>query len=261
MWDPEKKRLIRWHAMEPNTKYIIPQVLIIDSEQSNWITDEHGVGCVDFLSKELLDSFLDEQQQPADILDKCRAMDSGYVYNETPEIKTQKDIEDLDWASGGFHDARIIKEELREDGPLYLRFDGTWGEIGWATRLHNLSLTLADSPDTDDTAQENISMTIETRPVKAIPHLLIIKAEKQVYNISEPTQIWTMAFDDDRYCFPVLLGTKFYGYDESVIRIVGGRMYPVGERTTRVFLDWHGMKGDCLVNVVSGDNTAEFSAG
>ena len=90
VWNPEKKRLIRWHAMEPNTKYIIPQVLIIDSEQSNWITDEHGVGCVDFLSKELLDSFLNEQQQPADILDKCRAMDSGYVYNETPEIKTQK---------------------------------------------------------------------------------------------------------------------------------------------------------------------------
>ena len=127
VWDPEKKRLIRWLAMEPDTKYIIPQVLIVDSEQSNWITDERGVGCVDFLSKELLDSFLDEEQQPSDILDKCRAMDSEYVYNETPEIKTQKDIEDLDWASGGFHDARIIKEELREDGSLYLRFDGTWG--------------------------------------------------------------------------------------------------------------------------------------
>ena len=130
---------------------------------------------------------------------------------------------------------------------------GNWGEIGWATRLHELNLSLADAPDTDDAAQENIKMEIKTRSVKIIPHILTVKAEKQVYNISEPTQIWTMAFDDDRYCFPVLFGTKFYGYDENVIKIVGGRMYPVGEGSTRVFLDWHGMKGDCLVNVTGTD--------
>lgn len=127
VWDPEKKRLTRWLAMVPNTKYIIPQILIIDSEQSNWNMDENGVGCVNFLSRELLDSFLDEENQPEDVLDQCRAMDEGYIYNDTPEIKTQKDIKDLEWASGGFHDARIVKEELQKDGKLYLRFDGTWG--------------------------------------------------------------------------------------------------------------------------------------
>ena len=85
--------------MVPNTKYLIPQILIIDSEQDNWKKDEQGVGCVDFLSRELLDSFLDEEKQPEDILNKCRKMDADYIYIDTPEIKTQKDIEDLEWAS------------------------------------------------------------------------------------------------------------------------------------------------------------------
>lgn len=36
VWDKDKKRLIRWRYMVPNTKYIIPQKFIIDSEQNNW---------------------------------------------------------------------------------------------------------------------------------------------------------------------------------------------------------------------------------
>ena len=127
VWDSEKKRLIRWLSMVPDTKYIIPQILIVDSERNNWNLDEEGVGCVDFLSRELLDSFLDDEIQPEEILSKCRTMDSGYVYNEITEVKNQQDIEDLDWVSGGFHDARIAKEKLQDDGILYLRFDGTWG--------------------------------------------------------------------------------------------------------------------------------------
>ncbi len=127
VWDEEKKRLIRWLHMVPDTQYIIPQILIVDSDRENWNMDDDGVGCVDFLSRELLDSFLDQEQQPENILEKCRAMDTGYIYEEIKEIKEQKDIDNLDWASGGFHDARIAKEELQQDGTLYLRFDGTWG--------------------------------------------------------------------------------------------------------------------------------------
>lgn len=127
VWDSEKKRLIRWLSMVPDTKYIIPQILIVDSERNNWNLDEEEVGCVDFLSRELLDSFLDDEIQPEEILSKCRAMDAGYVYNEITEVKNQQDIEDLNWVFGGFHDARIAKEKLQNDGTLYLRFDGTWG--------------------------------------------------------------------------------------------------------------------------------------
>ena len=127
VWDEEKKRLIRWLNMVPDTKYIIPQILIVDSDHENWNMDDDGVGCVDFLSRDLLDSFLDLDQQPEEILEKCRSMDAGYIYEEIQEIKGQKEIDNLDWASGGFHDARIAKEELQQDGTLYLRFDGTWG--------------------------------------------------------------------------------------------------------------------------------------
>lgn len=127
VWDEEQKRLIRWPTMVPDKKYIIPQILIIDSDQNNWVMDEQGVGCVDFLSRELLDSFLDEEQQPTDVLEKCRTAYQSFVYNETPEIKTKKDIEDFYQASGYLHDAYIIKEEIQEDGTLHLIFDGVWG--------------------------------------------------------------------------------------------------------------------------------------
>ena len=127
VWDVNGERLIRWHDNEPNTKFIVRQTLIVDSSRDNWKLDDNGNGCVDFLSREQLDLLLDSDQQPADILDKCRAMDFGYVYDAIPEIKTQKDIDDLSWASGGFHDAFIEKQELLEDGTLHLLFDGTWG--------------------------------------------------------------------------------------------------------------------------------------
>ena len=127
VWDEEKKRLIRWLHMVPDAQYIIPQILIVDSDHENWNMDDDGVGCVNFLSRDLLDSFLDLDQQPEEILEKCRSMDAGYIYEEIQEIKGQKEIDNLDWASGGFHDARIAKEELQQDGTLYLRFDGTWG--------------------------------------------------------------------------------------------------------------------------------------
>lgn len=126
VWDSEKKKLIRWLSFVPNTKYIIPQILIIDSDQSNWNIDD-GVGCVNFLNRELLDSFLDEETQPNDILDQCRAMDKDYTYNEIVEIKNKQDIENLICVTGGFHDAYITKEEYQDDGTLYLRFNGIWG--------------------------------------------------------------------------------------------------------------------------------------
>ena len=137
--------------------------------------------------------------------------------------------------------------------PVYLGYAYSGrGSNGWATRLHEIRLSLADTPKTDDSAEKNTDTPIAPRPVRAIPDVLTVKAEHQVYNISEAAQIWVMAFDSDGYIFPVLLGTRFSGYDRSVIRIVGGRMFPVGEGTTRVFLDWHGMRGDFLVHVERG---------
>jgi len=127
VWDEKKERLIRWHNMTPNIEYLIPQILIIDADQSNWSIDDKGIGCVSFLSRELLDSFLDKEQQPEDILNMCRSIGSDYIFKEIQQIKTKKDIENLNWVSGGFHDAYIKREEMLNDETLYVRFDGVWG--------------------------------------------------------------------------------------------------------------------------------------
>ena len=138
--------------------------------------------------------------------------------------------------------------------PVYLGYGyGVWGGIGWPTQLHELKLSLADAPMTDDAAEENLEMDIKPRPTRLISEYVTVKPENLVYTISKPTQLWVMAYDSEGYVFPVLLGTRFYGYDKSVIRIVGGMMFPVGEGSTRVFLNWNGNISDCLVNVVSGD--------
>lgn len=151
VWNAEKTRLIRWFSMVPDTKYLIKQILIVDSDQDNWNTDEDGVGCVDFLSRELLDSILDEEYQPEEILKKCREMDAGYVYSDVREIRSPKDISDLEWISGGFHDARIAKEELQDEDTLYLLFDGIWGckiEVWFSGDLEYD--TSSRAPGTDD---------------------------------------------------------------------------------------------------------------
>ncbi len=127
IWNEKKNRLIRWTTMVPNTKELIPQILIVDSDQHNWNTDHQGFGCIDFLNRDMLVSFLDNEIQPDDVLSKCHSIDDGYIYEVTREIKTKKDIDDLMWVSGFFHDARIINEKLLKDGTLYLRFDGVWG--------------------------------------------------------------------------------------------------------------------------------------
>ena len=127
VWNSSKTRLIRWPAMVPDKEYLVPQILIVDSDQSNWIIDDdNDSGCVDFLTIELLISILDNNVQPEDILKKCRNADAPYIFHDKMEIKKQKDIEDLDWISMGFHDTFLTKKEFLEDGSLYLALDGIW---------------------------------------------------------------------------------------------------------------------------------------
>ena len=127
IWNKDKTRLIKYHNMTPNTKYLIPQVLVVDSKRDDWNIDDDGTGCVNFLTREMIDSFIDLEEQPNDILEKCRNVDANYTYNEVQEVITKQDIENLIWVSGDFHDASIKEEKLLEDGSLYVRFGDVWG--------------------------------------------------------------------------------------------------------------------------------------
>lgn len=126
VFNPEKNCLLKWYSLQQNTEYLIPQIDIVDCDKSDWIENEDGLGGVDFLPKETADSIIESGSVPDNILKKCLEIENSYVYNEYPEIKTKQDIENLEWATGGFHDARI--KELKEtDEGLYLKFDGIWG--------------------------------------------------------------------------------------------------------------------------------------
>lgn len=134
--------------------------------------------------------------------------------------------------------------------PVYLgyAYGSDWGN--WPTRLHAVTLSLADAPMTDKTLENNADVPVVRKSDKIIPDIIMVKAEKQVYTIEKSCHIWTMAMDSDGFVFPVLWGgVRFEGYDKSVIRIVGSRIYPVGAGTTRVTLRWCGLSGDFVVHV------------
>ena len=51
VWNSSKTRLIRWPTMVPEKEYLVPQIFIVDSDQSNWIINaDNDSGCVDFLT-------------------------------------------------------------------------------------------------------------------------------------------------------------------------------------------------------------------
>ena len=83
-----------------------------------------GIKSIDM--KEVLLSLVDSNNVPIEFTQKCIDMDSSYYYESIREIVTSEDIRDLEWVSGGFHDAYI--SEMKDNGDqLYLLFDGTWG--------------------------------------------------------------------------------------------------------------------------------------
>ena len=128
VWNEEKTQLIKVHARVQNTEYIIPQVLIVDYDTEGWLSDEAtGSEWIDFLPKALADNLVDTKTLPQDIKKKCLAEDENYTYQEYREITSQKDLDDLDYVSGGFHDGYIEKAEMQDDGSLYILMESLWG--------------------------------------------------------------------------------------------------------------------------------------
>ena len=198
--------------------------------------------------------YLDEYGRFAAVFTEKRFSDESYV-------AVWESFDGLTFRPSGFVKANTAKKlhncgiSGRADGhigagdPVYLSYayGSDWGN--WPTRLHQVTLSLSDAARLDDTAVENVEMPVLRRPVRAVPEVITIKAEKHQYEITKSQQVWAMAFDSDSFVFPLLTGVTFDGYDPSVIRMVGSVIVPVGEGTTRVWLHWHGLSGDFVVTV------------
>ena len=127
MWDAGQKRLLRWPTFQNGTGHLVKQVLVVDADQSDWQLTADGQGCVNFWRRDQWEALTTQANPDPALLERCRKLDEGYVYDPMPEIKTQQDIENLNWAVNNFHDGYIVNEQLQADGKLYLKFAGLWG--------------------------------------------------------------------------------------------------------------------------------------
>lgn len=122
----EKSALIKQPVLEQNTECLMPTVIITDADQNGWNRINENEESVDFLPTGALLSMLDHNRVPSELTRRCIEMDGAYRFASIRAINTADDIRDLEWASGGFHDAYIA--EIKEvDNSLYILFDGTWG--------------------------------------------------------------------------------------------------------------------------------------
>lgn len=112
-----KDCLIKKYFFPKENKYLDPQILIVDTEQKDWILDEEHHGCASFLCG--VDFDADELEVDPSILGKCIAMDTMQSYQEIVEVKSEADIENLCCVSGCFHDAYIKKCERLGDKSMF----------------------------------------------------------------------------------------------------------------------------------------------
>lgn len=124
--DESKTKLVKQVVFDRNNKYLEPLVLIVEHKTDDWNIDENDNGCVNYLDNSTLLTSVEKSSIPSEMISRCVLEDSKTVYQEYQTVKTQRNLENLDWASGGFHDA-YIKDFKEENDSLYVLFDGTWG--------------------------------------------------------------------------------------------------------------------------------------
>ena len=124
----EKNKLIKKKMFNPKKKpYYDLTVLLLNDCQHDWDIDADGYGCINFLNKDLVEEIVQGKNISDELIEKCKDIDSRYIYYEYNEIRTQKDVDNFMLVSGGFHDARILEVKELENDILKVIFDGLWG--------------------------------------------------------------------------------------------------------------------------------------
>ncbi len=199
----------------------------------------------------------------ADAFGRFLAVFTEKRFSDDSYIAVWESFDGLKFRQSGFVKANTAKRlhncgiSGRSDGhigaedPVYLSYAyGTnWGK--WPTRLQKVTLSLAEKPKLNPAKEANLDLSFKPSRVHLIPEVTMIKAEQTVYQLTpgEKKRAWTIAFDRDGFIFPLLLGPKYDGYDPSVIRMKGSRIYAVGEGSTRVCIRWRDFTGSFVVHV------------
>ncbi len=237
-----------------NVENSTTRVAVADATNENWpATLQHQGECLP--AKKSGDSadvkYVDEYGRFVAVFTEKRFSDDSYVavwesfdgvhFRQSGFVKTNTARKLHNCGLSGRADGHIGKGD-----PVYLSYayGSDWGN--WPTRLHKVTLSLADAPKLDDGAEQNIEIPVIRRKNHMIPEVTLIKAENQVYHVQDSEKLLVMAMDSEGFTFPVF-GARFDGYDKSVIRISGGKIRAVGRGSTRVTIHWHGLEGNFFV--------------
>ncbi len=246
-----------WDEKGPSTR-----VATADATTENWpATMVHHGECIP--PKDGGDSadvkYIDEYGRFVAVFTERRFSDESYV-------AVWESFDGLSFRRSGFVKENTCKKlhncgiSGRADGhigkgdPVYLSYAYAGADNvnwPWATRLHKVTLSLADAPMPmeDKSSITRTDTVVDRSKVSVVPQVIAVKAEHLSYTINKSEQIWIMAFDSDGFCFPLLTDMYFDGYDTSVVRIVGTLLIPVAPGDTRVYVHWHGFSDSFVVHV------------
>lgn len=128
-------------------------------------------------------------------------------------------------------------------------YGSDWGN--WATRLNEISISLADSPCYSD-----FDVMSRDIPVEGVSHLMPggyvgIFCENDMYecSVGRPAVISPYCLTDGGMTVKLGVGVKYGGYDGNVIKIAGGLIIPVAAGKTDVTVSWGGFTTQIKVSV------------
>ena len=181
-------------------------------------------------------------------------------FSDESYISVWESFDGLTFRPSGFVKANTAKKlhncgisgradgHICEGDPVYLSYGYGSGWGSWGTRMHKVTLSLADAPKTHPENEQNLDIPVETHRERAVPEILTIAAEQPAYTVEKNQQIWIFAYDSDNFNSPVLAGIRYSGYDRSLIRIVGNTVFALDTGTTRVTATWNGYTCDFVVH-------------
>ena len=126
----------------------------------------------------------------------------------------------------------------------------SWGV--WATRMHEISISLVDEPNFSDSLNENSKNDVVLTKAPIVQKYIGISDEDHVYNLKlggfgKAVKICKV---DESFNTSREFGKIIYkDYDKNIVRIVCNRIIPVGAGSTFVTAQWQGMTTTFLVNV------------